>query len=151
MRAVVTRVTEASVSIEGRVTARIGPGLLVLLGVGIEDALEDSTTLARKVAHLRVFPDGHRPLNRSVEDVGGSVLVVSQFTLLADTRKGRRPSFVRSAGPETAVPLYEAFVRELRDLFLPVETGEFGASMQVASVNDGPVTIVLTTRAGDSI
>ena len=150
MRAVVTRVSCASVETGGDVVAAIGTGLLVLVGVGPEDGSADARRLARKVAGLRVFADDHRPLNRSVEDVGGSVLVVSQFTLMADTSRGRRPSFVNAAPPETAEPLYDEFVAELRAGGLPVRTGRFRATMKVASVNDGPVTVLLSTRAEDT-
>lgn len=130
---------------------RIGPGLLVLLGVAPEDGSAEVEHLARKVAQLRIFKDEHRPMNRSVEDVGGEVLVVSQFTLLADTRKGRRPSFIRAAPPEIAEPRYLEFVEVLRSRGLRVETGEFGATMQVSSTNDGPVTVLLTTGREDTI
>jgi D-tyrosyl-tRNA(Tyr) deacylase len=148
---VVTRVADASVRIEGEVVAEIGRGLLVLLGVADGDGDSDAETLARKVADLRIFPDEHRPLNRSVLDVDGAVLAVSQFTLLADTRKGRRPSFVKAARPEVAEPLCHAFVEALRARGLPVQTGRFGATMQVASVNDGPVTVLLSTTPEDAI
>ena len=151
MRAVVTRVSEASVTVEDEVVGEIGRGLLVLLGVAGDDGEEDARTLARKVAVLRIFPDDHRPLNRSLTDVGGEVLAVSQFTLLADTRKGRRPSFVRAADPELAERLYGDFVDALRAEGLPVQTGRFGATMQVASVNDGPVTVLLSTTSEDAI
>jgi D-tyrosyl-tRNA(Tyr) deacylase len=151
MRAVVTRVRDASVRIEDEVVAEIGRGLLVLLGVAEGDGVEEARTLARKVADLRIFPDDHRPLNRSVIDVGGEVLAVSQFTLLADTRKGRRPSFVRAAGPEVAEPLYLEFVEAVRARGLPVQTGRFGATMLVSSVNDGPVTVLVSTSPEDAI
>jgi D-tyrosyl-tRNA(Tyr) deacylase len=151
MRAVVTRVTEADVRVDGAEVARIGAGLLVLLGVAEGDGEEDAAALARKIANLRIFPDDHRPLNRSILDVGGEVLVVSQFTLLADTSRGRRPSFIRSAPPEIAEPLCSVFAAAIEGLGLPVRTGRFGASMRVGSVNDGPVTIVLSTGAEDSI
>ena len=129
----------------------IGGGLLVLLGVADGDAEDDAARLARKVVRLRIFPDDHRPLNRSLLDVGGDALVVSQFTLLADTRKGRRPSFIRAADPEVAERLYLDFVDRVREHGLTVETGRFAADMQVASTNDGPVTIILTTRPEDLI
>lgn len=151
MRAVVTRVREADVEIDGAVVARIGRGLLVLLGVAEGDLREDATALARKIANLRIFPDDHRPMNRSILDVGGEVLVVSQFTLLADTSRGRRPSFIYSAPPELAEPLCGDLVDALRSHELPVETGRFGASMQVGSVNDGPVTVLLSTRPEDTL
>jgi D-tyrosyl-tRNA(Tyr) deacylase len=151
MRAVVTRVRDARVTVGDEVVGEIGAGLLVLLGVADGDDEEDARRLARKIALLRVFADDHRPINRSVEDVAGAVLVVSQFTLLADTRKGNRPSFVGAAEPERAEELCRVFAAALEERGLPVETGRFGATMQVASVNDGPVTVVLSTRAGDAI
>jgi len=139
MRAVVQRVSRARVSPGGE----IGRGLCVLLGVARGDGEEQAERLAGKIARLRIFADDEGRFDRSVEDVEGAVLVVSQFTLIADTAKGNRPSFVDAASPEHAEPLYEAFCRGLRDLGLPVQTGVFGASMQVELVNDGPVTIVL--------
>jgi len=139
MRAVVQRVSQARVSPGGE----IGRGLCVLLGVARGDEEEQAARLAGKVARLRIFADDEGRFDRSVEDVGGAVLVVSQFTLIADTAKGNRPSFADAAPPEGAEPLYEAFCRALRDLGVPVQTGVFGASMQVELVNDGPVTIVL--------
>ena len=151
MRAVVMRVSGADVRIGDRTVGEIGSGLLVLLGVAPDDGPAEVDFMARKVAELRIFADDHRPMNRSVEDVGGAVLVVSQFTLLADTRKGRRPSFIRAAAPETAEPRYREFVESLRARGLPVETGEFGATMQVSCTNDGPVTVLLSTGREDSI
>jgi D-tyrosyl-tRNA(Tyr) deacylase len=151
MRAVVTRVSDASVRVGDRLVGEIGHGLLVLLGVAPDDGDREVELLAKKVAELRIFADDHRPMNRSVTDVEGALLVVSQFTLLADTRKGRRPSFIRAAPPEIAEPRYEEFVDALRARGLPVETGEFGATMQVASTNDGPVTVILTTGREDAI
>lgn len=145
------RVSGAAVLVEDRTVGEIGPGLLVLLGVAPEDGAAEAELLARKVADLRIFADEHRPLNRSVTEVGGAVLVVSQFTLLADTRKGRRPSLVRAAPPAIAEPRYLEFVEALRRRGLPVETGEFGATMQVSSTNDGPVTVLLSTGREDVI
>jgi D-aminoacyl-tRNA deacylase len=139
MRAVVQRVSQARVSPGGEV----GHGLCVLLGVARGDGEDQAARLAAKVARLRIFPDGEGRFDRSVEDVAGAVLVVSQFTLIADTAKGNRPSFAAAAPPEDAEPLYEAFCAELRTLGLSVETGVFGARMEVELVNDGPVTIVL--------
>jgi D-tyrosyl-tRNA(Tyr) deacylase len=138
MRALVQRVREASVSVDGEEVARIGPGLLVLLGVRRGDGPEQADRLAAKLAQLRVFEDSERKLNLSVRDVGGEVLVVSQFTLYGDTRKGNRPSFVEAAPPEQAEPLYE----RLRAA-LDAQGGSFGARMAVALVNDGPVTLLL--------
>lgn len=147
MRAVVQRVSEASVSIEGRRYSSIGRGLLVLLGVQQEDTTDDLEWLAGKIARLRIFPDADGVMNLSVTETAGDVLVVSQFTLLASTRKGNRPSYSRAAPPETARPLYEEFVAVLaRLLGKPVATGQFGAMMQVHLVNDGPVTILIDSR-----
>jgi D-tyrosyl-tRNA(Tyr) deacylase len=141
MRAVVQRVSRARVTPGGE----IGPGLCVLLGVARGDAEEEAGRLAGKIARLRIFPDDDGRFDRSVLDVAGAALVVSQFTLIADTAKGNRPSFAGAAPPEQAEPLYERFASELRALGVPVETGVFGARMEVELVNDGPVTIVLDT------
>ena len=145
MRAVVTRVREASVTIEGRVNGAIGQGFLVLLGVGPDDTEAVCDKLAEKICHLRVFEDENGRMNRSLEQVGGAILVVSQFTLYADT-SSRRPGFTGAAKPELAIPLYERFLERCRERGFPVRHGEFGADMQVASVNDGPVTILLDTN-----
>ena len=144
MRAVVTRVREASVTIEGRVNGAIGQGFLVLLGVGPNDTEAVCDKLAEKVCNLRVFEDENGKMNRSLEQVGGSFLVVSQFTLYADT-SSRRPGFTGAAKPDLAIPLYERFLQRCRDRGFEVRHGEFGADMQVASVNDGPVTILFDT------
>ena len=146
MRAVVQRVTESSVSVDGNVVGSIGNGLMVLVGVEEEDTGDDARFIADKVAGLRVFYDDDGKFNRSVEDVGGGVLVVSQFTLHGDARKGRRPSFIKAAAPDKAIPLYEAVAEQLRQRGLEVATGEFGAQMQVHLVNDGPVTILLDSH-----
>jgi D-tyrosyl-tRNA(Tyr) deacylase len=146
MRTVIQRVTEASVTVDGVAVGQIGRGLLVLLGVGAGDGAADSALLAEKIANLRLFPDQEGRFDRSLLDVGGSVLVVSQFTLYADTRRGRRPGFSDAALPEIAAPLVEAFVEALRGRGLPVATGVFGAHMHVALVNDGPVTLVLDSE-----
>ena len=144
MRIVLQRVREASVTVDGERISEIGAGLLLLVGVADGDGEAEADWLAEKVAGLRVFRDEEGKMNLSVRDVGGGVLAVSQFTLLADTRKGKRPSFVRAAPPEKAEPLFEYFCERLRHAGLaPVETGRFGAMMDVALVNDGPVTIVL--------
>lgn len=143
MRAVVQRVTAASVTVGDETIGRIGAGLLILLGVAAEDTQRDVIWLAGKVAGLRVFEDPGGRMNLALNDVGGSVLVVSQFTLLGDCRKGRRPSFVAAAPPEKADQLYQSFVAELRGSGVSVETGRFRAEMQVQLVNDGPVTLLL--------
>jgi D-tyrosyl-tRNA(Tyr) deacylase len=143
VRAVVQRVSEARVRVDGRTVGEIGPGLCVLLGVARDDREEPAVRLAGRLARLRVFPDENGRFDRSLLDVGGAALVVSQFTLIADTAKGNRPSFTEAAPPELAEPLYERFCAELRGLGVPVETGAFGARMAVELVNDGPVTIVL--------
>lgn len=146
MRAVVQRVSSATVTVGDRLVGRIGHGLLVFVGVESEDGPADVGYIAGKVGDLRVFEDGEHHMNRSVQDVGGAVLVVSQFTLAADCRKGRRPSFDGAAPPAIAQPLYEHVVSDLRARGLHVETGEFRAAMQVALVNDGPVTMLLDSR-----
>jgi len=143
VRAVVQRVSEAAVRVGGEVRGTIGPGLLVLLGVAAGDDAATAGRMAAKVARLRVFENVEGRFDRSLLDIGGAALVVSQFTLLADTTKGNRPSFTGAAPPEEAEPLYEAFCEELRGLGVSVETGIFGARMAVSLVNDGPVTIVL--------
>lgn len=144
MRAVVTRVREASVTIEGRVNGAIGQGFLVLLGMGPNDTEAVCDKLAEKICNLRVFEDENGRMNCSLEQVGGSLLVVSQFTLYADT-SSRRPGFTGAAKPDLAIPLYERFLARCRDRGFEVRHGEFGADMQVASVNDGPVTILFDT------
>ena len=146
MRAVVQRVSSASVTVDGHTVGEIGRGLLALIGVEQGDGPADVEYIARKIRELRVFEDDAHHLNRSVEDVGGSVLAVSQFTLAADCRKGRRPSFDDAAAPHIAKPLYEDVVRELRSAGLTVATGEFQATMQVSLVNEGPVTLLLDSR-----
>lgn len=149
MIALVQRVSRAAVTISGREVGSIGPGLLVLLGVHVTDTEHEADWLAKKCALLRIFSDAEGKMNRSLQDVGGQALVVSQFTLYGDARKGNRPSFVESAPPEIAIPLYERFIEALEArLQAPVATGEFGASMQVDLVNDGPVTILIEKRAG---
>ncbi|MBI2948808.1 MAG: D-tyrosyl-tRNA(Tyr) deacylase [Verrucomicrobia bacterium] len=148
MRAVIQRVSEASVEIQGRIKSEIHKGLLVLLGVEESDAAEEIEWLSGKIVRLRIFPDEQGVMNRSVQEVQGDILVVSQFTLFASTRKGNRPSYSRAARPETAIPLYEAFVRRLTEDFgRPVCTGEFGADMKVNLTNDGPVTILIDTKS----
>ncbi len=143
MRAVLTRVSSASVTIDGKVNGKIGRGFLILLGVGPEDTKADATKLAEKLLSLRIFTDENDKMNLGLEAVGGEVLVVSQFTLYGSVRKGRRPSFTGAAEPSLAIPLYEFFLAECARLGYPPQHGEFGADMQVESVNDGPVTIVV--------
>jgi D-aminoacyl-tRNA deacylase len=143
MRAVIQRVTKASVSVEGEVVAEIGIGMLILLGIAPEDTPAAAEQLADKIANLRIFDDEADKMNLSLLDVMGAALVVSQFTLYADTRKGRRPSFVAAAKPDRAEPLVELFAKILEERGVPVQMGVFGAHMDVALVNDGPVTIVM--------
>jgi D-tyrosyl-tRNA(Tyr) deacylase len=146
LRAVVQRVTRAHVAVDARIAGEIRAGLLILLGVARTDNPESASYLAEKIANLRIFPDAAGKMNLSLLDVKGAVLVVSQFTLYGDTRGGRRPSYVQAAGPEQANPLYEEFIRSLRALGVPVETGVFQAHMEVELVNDGPVTILLDSE-----
>jgi D-tyrosyl-tRNA(Tyr) deacylase len=148
MRALIQRVSQASVSIAGRHTGQIGVGLLVLVACAADDTAADIEWLSGKIVRLRIFPDAAGVMNRSVLEAGGDILVVSQFTLLASTKKGNRPSYLRSAAPEIAIPLYEQFKARLaQDLGKPVASGEFGADMQVSLVNDGPVTLWLDSQA----
>ena len=147
MIAVIQRVSESSVSIEGAVKGSISTGLMILLGVEEADTREDATWLSRKIANLRIFPDEAGVMNRSLVEVDGEALVISQFTLHASTKKGNRPSYIKAARPETAIPLYEAFKEQFSaDIGKPVASGEFGADMKVALVNDGPVTIIIDTK-----
>ena len=147
MRAVIQRVSSASVAIGGEVKSAIGAGLMILLGVGHDDGSEDIDWLVRKIAGLRIFNDDAGVMNRSVVEVGGEALVVSQFTLMASTKKGNRPSYIGAAGHEKAIPMYEAFCAALSAAIgRPVGTGEFGADMKVSLVNDGPVTICIDTK-----
>jgi D-tyrosyl-tRNA(Tyr) deacylase len=144
MRAVIQRVSEASVTIAGKPTGAIKTGLLVLVGIHPRDTAKDIAWLSGKIVRLRIFPDDEGIMNRSVRECGGDLLVVSQFTLFASTRKGNRPSYIEAAPPAIAIPFYEAFLEQLqRDLGKPVARGQFGADMQVALVNDGPVTIII--------
>ena len=145
MRAVVQLVKEASVAVAGDLKGKIGKGYLVLIGIEENDTEKDLSYICEKLLGLRVFEDADGKMNRSILDVGGAILLVSQFTLYGDARKGRRPSYIRAARPEKAIPLYEAMIEQLRAA-LPVETGEFGANMQVPLVNDGPVTILLDSE-----
>jgi D-tyrosyl-tRNA(Tyr) deacylase len=144
MRAVIQRVSSASVTVEQKIIGQIEQGLLVLLGIHSSDTIEKLEWMASKIARLRIFEDDEGKMNRSVQDVKGSILVVSQFTLYGDAKKGTRPSFIEAATPELAIPLYEKYIELLKNTHsLPVETGEFGAMMKVELINDGPVTIIL--------
>ncbi|MGV3660667.1 MAG: D-aminoacyl-tRNA deacylase [Prosthecobacter sp.] len=146
MRLVLQRVSSASVTIDGQIAGQIGAGLMILAGIEGEDTAEDLAWLVQKVTQMRIFSDADDKMNLSVKDIGGELLVVSQFTLHANTKKGNRPSFIRAARPEQAVPLYEQFLSMLEaDLGKPVARGVFGADMKVALVNDGPVTLILDT------
>jgi D-tyrosyl-tRNA(Tyr) deacylase len=147
MRAVVQRVKESSVKDGKETISRIGPGLLVLLGVAREDRPSDADYLANKIVNLRIFEDDNGKMNRSLLETNGQMLVVSQFTLLGDCRKGRRPSFVDAAEPTRATELYEYFVEQVRRIGVSVQTGRFGAMMQVTLINDGPVTLILESRS----
>ena len=146
MRAVVQRVSEASVRVDGQTVGRIGAGLLVLLGIGTTDTQTDAAWMSEKLLGLRIFEDEDGKMNRSATDVEGSLLVVSQFTLFGDCRKGKRPGYSDAARPEQAIPLYEKVVALLRDSGLVVETGVFQTDMKVALVNDGPVTLLLDSK-----
>ncbi len=147
MKTVTQRVQRASVTIDGQVTAQIGKGLLVLIGIEDRDGLEDLEWLAKKIANLRIFDDEQGIMNRSVVEAGGEVMVVSQFTLHASTRKGNRPSYIRASKPEVAIPMYERFCAELAlQLGKQVVTGTFGADMKIELINDGPVTILIDSQ-----
>jgi D-tyrosyl-tRNA(Tyr) deacylase len=146
MRAVIQRIKESSVKVEGQIIGRTGVGLLVLLGVAQNDGPADADYLVNKITHLRIFEDENGKLNRSLLEIGGEMMVVSQFTLLADCRKGRRPSFVDAAEPELAADLYEYFVEQVRSQGIHVATGRFKAMMEVALINAGPVTIILESQ-----
>jgi len=146
VRAVVQRCSRASVAVDGSTVAEIGAGLLVLVGVSVRDSSSDAKWLASKIHGLRIFPDGEANMNRSVEDAGGAVLIVSQFTLCGDARRGRRPSFIEAARPEQAEPLVAAVAHALRSSGLTVAEGRFGTMMDVELVNDGPVTILLDSQ-----
>ncbi len=151
MRAVIQRVSEASVTIEGKEKAAIGKGLLVLLGIGEEDSVADIEWLSGKIVRLRIFGDADQLMNLSIRDIQGEILVISQFTLYADTKKGNRPSFIRAAKPDFAIPLYNTFLQHLeKDLEAPVYSGEFGADMKVKLINDGPVTLLIDTKNKDA-
>lgn len=147
MRVVIQRVSEAAVKIDGTIVGEISKGLLILLGIAQEDTEQDALYLIQKLINLRIFSDADGKMNLSVQDCGGGLLVVSQFTLYADTKKGNRPSYIRASRPEQAIPLYEFFLRELQKQFQgPIQTGQFGADMKVSLINDGPVTIIIDSR-----
>lgn len=147
MRAVIQRVKEASVTIEDKIKSSVKDGLLILLGVENADTAEDVIWLSRKIANLRIFNDENGVMNRSVLETGGDIIVVSQFTLHASTRKGNRPSYIKAARPEISIPLYENFMKQMKeDTGKDIGTGEFGADMKVSLINDGPVTIIIDTR-----
>jgi D-tyrosyl-tRNA(Tyr) deacylase len=143
MRAVIQRVSHASVSVEGKEIAKIGQGMLILLGVVQDDTEENLAAMVKKASALRIFRDAEDKMNLSVKDVNGEALVVSQFTLCADTRKGNRPSFIRAAAPESASPMVDEFVRRFNEAGIPTQQGQFGGDMKVSLLNDGPVTIIL--------
>lgn len=150
MKAVIQRVSKASVTIEGNEVASIGQGLLVLLGIVDDDTFEDIKWLSNKIVHLRIFGDDEDVMNLSLKDIDGEAIVVSQFTLHANTKKGNRPSYIRAARPETAIPLYKSFIAQMEnDLGMKIQSGIFGADMKVALVNDGPVTIIIDTKTGE--
>jgi D-tyrosyl-tRNA(Tyr) deacylase len=147
MRVVIQRVSSASVTIDGTIKSSIETGLLVLVGIESDDSKEDIQWLSSKIINLRVFPDAEGVMNQSLIDMNGSVLLISQFTLHASTKKGNRPSYIKAARPDTAIPLYEQFIQQLeQDLGKPIGTGTFGADMKVALVNDGPVTILIDSK-----
>lgn len=150
MRAVVQRVKQASVHINHQIHAETGQGLLILLGIEGKDSLEDVQWLAAKIIHLRIFNDAQGVMNLSAEEIKGQCLVVSQFTLHASTKKGKRPSYIKAAPPEIAIPLYDAFIQTLKEIStLTIQSGVFGADMQVALINDGPVTLIIDTKNKD--
>ena len=147
MKAVIQRVSEASVTIEGAIKSAIGWGLMILVGIENADKEEDIIWLCKKIANLRIFNDENGVMNRSIKDVNGEILVISQFTLHASTKKGNRPSYIKAAKPDISIPLYEQFVAHLQThIEKPIGTGEFGADMKVALINDGPVTIIIDTK-----
>ena len=143
MRAVIQRVKEANVKVDGKIIGHIGGGMLVLLAVHIDDVEDMIIKMADKTMNLRIFDDERGMMNKSIRDIGGEMLVVSQFTLYGDTKKGNRPSYIKSARPEKAIPFYENFVKYIKGTGIKTETGEFGAMMEVSLVNDGPVTIII--------
>ncbi|KRN54213.1 D-aminoacyl-tRNA deacylase [Carnobacterium divergens] len=147
MRVVIQRSKKAEVAIEGMVVGAISKGLVLLVGINEEDTQEDVDYLVGKITKMRIFEDENEKMNLAITDVAGEILSISQFTLFADTKKGNRPSFIKSARPEQAIPLYEAFNQGLKDMGISVATGEFGADMQVSLINDGPVTIIIDSQS----
>ena len=147
MKAVIQRVSEASVTVEGAIIGQIQQGLMVLVGIVNEDDTSDIEWLSNKIIHMRIFDDENGVMNKSLIEVGGAILLVSQFTLHAATKKGNRPSYIAAAKPEVSIPLYEAMIQQLqKDLGAPIQTGKFGADMKVALINDGPVTIIIDSK-----
>lgn len=147
MKAVIQRVSQSSVTIDAEIVAEIQKGLLVLVGIEDSDSQEDISWLTSKIANLRIFPDENEVMNLSLKDIGGEMIVVSQFTLHAATKKGNRPSYIKASKPEIAIPLYESFVKQMEiELGKKIQTGQFGADMKVSLVNDGPVTIIIDTK-----
>jgi len=146
MKAVIQRVKESSVSVNNKIVGRIGKGLMILLGVAENDTKEAANYLAKKIVNLRIFEDGNQKMNRSLLDISGEILIISQFTLLGDCRKGRRPSFIHAAGPVEAEFLYEYFVYKIKEMGVHAQKGKFGAMMAVSLVNDGPVTLILDSK-----
>jgi len=146
MRVVIQRVTEAAVSINEEINGKIEKGLLILVGIGQDDHLEDIQWLTQKISNLRIFSDDNGKMNLSILDIKGEILLVSQFTLYASTKKGNRPSFIQSAPPTIAIPLYEKFIKSLKETGISVQTGQFGADMKVSLTNDGPVTIIIDSK-----
>ena len=146
MRVVIQRVTEASVKVDDKIVGKIAKGVMLLVGIQDDDTLEDANWLVQKIQNLRIFGDESGKLNLSIADINGEILCISQFTLIADYKKGNRPSFIRAARPEIAVPIFEHFKKELRNTQLKIESGIFGADMKVSLINDGPVTIVMDSK-----
>lgn len=146
MKIVIQRTKEASVSIEGTIVGEISHGFVLLVGIEEQDQQEDVDYLVRKISKMRIFEDAQGKMNLSIDEIGGEILSISQFTLYADTKKGNRPSFIKAAKPETAIPLYDSFNKGLREAGLTVQTGEFGADMKVSLLNDGPVTIIIDSK-----
>lgn len=150
MKAVIQRVSEASVTIDGKISGEIGRGYMILIGIANDDTQEDINWLTNKIFNLRIFSDKEGLMNNSISEVDGNILAISQFTLHAKTKKGNRPSYIRAAKPDVAIPLYESFIKTMSDVLgKAIQSGEFGANMQVALVNDGPVTIIIDTKNKD--